>query len=409
MAAPKTFKIYPKRHASGNLGYRVDLGLVGGKRTFKSFKTLEAAERYRLKCDQEEAAKKPLHLADIDAISRHQVLAALERLKGHHATISEAVDFFLKHARPVSVGAKISEVMADFKKVKERANLSTKYIETAWASFFVPFKDHFKDCQITEVTSGGVEKFIYGHKGWNATSRATFIRHLKVLFNFAIKKGYATLNPFSSIQAPKKAANNSRLKVMTVESVIKLLQFAYTKGYKSECAALVLIFFCGVRVDEVDRVTWDQIKLDDEPPVIVLDETKANRRRVNTLPANAVEWLKELHPKDGKGKLTAENYEGRMRYLRKKAKAEYKQNSARISFASYHVAMHEDAAKTSLLLGHQSPALLWNTYRAMVTKSEAERYWKITPDYTGENIRTTEPTSSELKASRAARLSKALA
>lgn len=406
MSAPKSFQIYEKRHASGNVGYRLDLGLVSGKRVFKSFPTREKAEAGQRKLRKEQAAKNPLLLADIDASTRHEILHAVERLKEYRATVTQAVDFYLKHARPAKADATIGEVMDEFKAVKTKAGLTAKYLDTSWRSFFVPFRDHFKDCLITEVTSDGAEKFVYGHKEWNATSRGTVIRHLNVLFNFAIERGYATLNPFEGVHRPKRAANNSREKVMSVPDVIKLLQYARSHGYKSECAALVLILFCGVRVDEVDKVVWEQVKLDEDVPVVVLDETKANRRRVNPLPTNALEWLKELR---GKGKITPENYEGRMRYLRKMAKIAYRQNAARISFASYHVAMHEDGAKTSLLLGHQNPALLWNTYRALVTKGEAERYWKITPDYTGDSISAGQPTTEEIRKVRQRRLAAKLA
>jgi hypothetical protein len=127
---------------------------------------------------------------------------------------------------------------------------------------------------------------------------------------------------------------------------------------------------------------------------------------VNPIPENAVAWLKELR---SRGKITPKNFEGRMRYLRKKSNSGYKQNSARISFASYHVAMFEDPAKTSLLLGHQSPSLLWNTYRALVTKAEAERYWLITPTYDGKTTSKAEPSQAEIDAARAKRLQRALA
>ena len=404
LSAPKSFAIYEKRHASGNVGFRVDLGLVKSRRTFKSFPTRDKAEAAQKKLQKEQAAKNPLLLADIDASTRHEILHAVEKLKDYRATITEAVDFFLKHARPAKADATIGEIMDQFKAVKTKAGLSKKYLDTSWNSFFVPFRDAFKNCTITEVTSEAAEKFIYGHPEWNATSRGTVIRHLSVLFNFAIQRGYAALNPFSTVQKPKRAANNSREKVMAVMDVIKLLQYADTHGYQSECAALVLVFFCGVRVDEVDHITWEQIKLDEAVPVVVLDETKANRRRVNPLPENALAWLRKLR---GKGKVTPENYEGRMRYLRKVAKANYKQNSARISFASYHVAMHEDAAKTSMLLGHQNPALLWNTYRALVTKAEAERYWRITPTYGGESLGM--PTQEEIDSARQRKIALALA
>jgi integrase len=406
MPSEKSFPIYQKRHASGRVGFRLDLGVVNGKRSFKPFKTEEEAKALQRKLRTNAAKTNPVLLSDTDSVVRYEILGAVKRLKEFNATITEAVDFFLKHARPTRAGATIGEVMTEFKTVKTKAGLSSKYLKTAWDSFFVPFRDRFKDCVITDVTTEAAEKYVFGHKKWNATSRATLIRHLKVLFNFAIKRGYVTLNPFATIQSPKKAANNSREKVMTVESVIKLLNYANDNGYKPECAALVLILFCGVRVDEVERVSWEQVKLDENPPVIVLDETKANRRRVNAIPSNAVAWLKDL--KKETGKIVLENYEGRMRYLRKKSGVASKQNAARISFASYHVALHEDPAKTSLLLGHQSPALLWNTYRAMVTKAEAKRYWKIAPGYTGEGPKGKEPTPEDLAEAKARALGEAV-
>ena len=406
MGAHKAFAVYEKKHASGNVGYRVDLGLIGGKRTFKNFAAKADAEAFQKKCLKAEAHKNPLVLSDIDAITRHEVLAAVSRLREYRATVTEAVDFFLKHARPVKAEASIQTVMDEFKSVKEKAGLSAKYLQTAKDSFFVPFRDHFKNSLVTNVTADAVEKYIYRRKTWNPTTRAAHIRHLNVLFNFAIERGHATLNPLSKVQRPKRQSNNASEKVLTVEQVIGLLQYAFKNDFKQECTALILTLFCGVRADEVDRLTWEKIKLEEENPVVVLDHTKANRRRVNVIPDNALRWFKELR---GTGRVTADNHEGRMRWMRKASKIEYQQNSARISFASYHVAAYEDPAKTSLLLGHQNPALLWNTYRALVTKEEARRYWRITPTYDGQAETLKEPSEEEGRQLRAKRLAAAVA
>ena len=107
MSAAKSFAVYEKRHASGNVGYRVDLGLVNGKRCFKNFTIREAAETFSKKCFKLEAQKNPNLLAEIDEVTRHEVLAALARLKEYRASITDAVDFFLKHARPAKADATI--------------------------------------------------------------------------------------------------------------------------------------------------------------------------------------------------------------------------------------------------------------------------------------------------------------
>ena len=386
MRARKLFKIYERKRSSGNTGYLVDLGEVSGKRTFKSFALRTDAEAFQKQCVDQQAAEKPVVLEELNAATRHTVLAALERLRPYGADLGDAIDFYIKHSKPPKGDIRIGELISEFKKVKTKAGLSTKYLETAWKSFFVPFRDHFKDCPVTQVTKDQCQKYVYKHDGWNSTTIATHIRHLSVLYNFAIETGYATLNPFTKVQRPKKAQGKSREKVMNIEAVRLYLQFGLDKGYKTEVASLVLVFFCGVRVDEVDRVKWSDIRLADDPPIILIEEPKiAHQRRVNALSSNAIAWLELVK---AEGQVAPKNYADRMKGLRKrfrthlgkeadKAKMpaktkieylksmDYKQNSARISFASYHVAMYEDPSQTSMLLGHQNPALLWNTYRAL--------------------------------------------
>ena len=48
-------------------------------------------------------------------------------------------------------------------------------------------------------------------------------------------------------------------------------------------------------------------------------------------------------------------------------------------FASYYLAMHQDQNKTALQLGHRDTNLLYNHYRNLVTKADAEKYWSIKP------------------------------
>ena len=38
-----------------------------------------------------------------------------------------------------------------------------------------------------------------------------------------------------------------------------------------------------------------------------------------------------------------------------------------------------DAARTSLILCHRSPAMLWRHYKGLATKADAERYFAISP------------------------------
>ena len=428
MRARKLFKIYERKRQSGNVGYLVDLGEINGKRCFKSFALRSDAEAFQKQCTDQQAAEKPVVLEELHAATRHTILAALERLRPYGADLNDAVDFYIKHCKPPKGNVSIGEMMTDFKKVKSAAGLSTKYLETAWKSFFVPFRDYFKNCPATQVTKDQCQKYVYKHQVWNSTTIATHIRHLSVLYNFAIEAGYATLNPFEKVQRPKRGQGRSREKVMNVEAVRMYLQFALDQNYKPEVASLVLVYFCGVRVDEVDRVKWSDIRLADDPPLILIEEPKiAHQRRVNALSSNAIAWLELVQEQ---GSVAPKNYTDRMKGLRKRfrtylgrkadeakmtakqkseyvSRMDYKQNSARISFASYHVAMYENPSQTSLLLGHQNPALLWNTYRALVTKTDAEKYWNIYPNTTVAN--GGQITSASASTARMTRIAKVLA
>ena len=107
-----------------------------------------------------------------------------------------------------------------------------------------------------------------------------------------------------------------------------------------------------------------------------VEKAKNNQRRVNDIPDNALHWLRDCR---GRGRVAPDNFTKAMQRLRQKAGVPYRQNAARHSFASYHVALHDDAAKTAVLLGHPNPTLLYNTYRECVAREQAVRFFDLVP------------------------------
>ena len=61
-------------------------------------------------------------------------------------------------------------------------------------------------------------------------------------------------------------------------------------------------------------------------------------------------------------------------------------NALRDSFASYHLARFENAAKLAIELGHTDQELLFRHCRELVTPQDAERYWNTFPARTAENV-----------------------
>ena len=101
---------------------------------------------------------------------------------------------------------------------------------------------------------------------------------------------------------------------------------------------------------------------------------------MNPIPNNALEWLKLVR---GAGKLTPPNYAGRMRYIREgfKGRVQTKLRTHQLRQPSCrHV---RGCCKDLIVAGAQEPIAALETYRALVNKEDAKRYWRITPTYDG--------------------------
>jgi hypothetical protein len=63
-------------------------------------------------------------------------------------------------------------------------------------------------------------------------------------------------------------------------------------------------------------------------------------------------------------------------------------NGLRHSFGSYHLAIHGDAVKTAGQMGHRSSDVIHNHYKALVLKTEAEKFWNLRPTTAGDGKTT---------------------
>jgi len=106
---------------------------------------------------------------------------------------------------------------------------------------------------------------------------------------------------------------------------------------------------------------------------------KKRRARLVDISDNLAAWLIKYCKTDGDVCLKETSYRRQAKLIRTRAGIDFPSNGARHSFATYHLAMHEDAAKTSLQLGHTDVSVLFDHYRGLANKPEAEKYWQIYP------------------------------
>jgi len=143
------------------------------------------------------------------------------------------------------------------------------------------------------------------------------------------------------------------------------------------------------------RLEWDAVRLDDPRPFVKIGRLIAKKRRIRNveIPACAKAWLRSWPNKSGKVARNAyvTDYVKRFAKLTRLAGfgrkddqgnwiSTWDDNCMRHSFGSYSYALTDDSIRTAALLGHKAnDQVLFDHYRALTPKAEAEKYFALVP------------------------------
>lgn len=210
----------------------------------------------------------------------------------------------------------------------------------------------------------------------NASTFNSHRRRMLTLWKWARDEGYLPRNAQTEIEQVKPMREESEpigiLKVAEFVAALKLIR----EKHPTYLAATVLAGFAGLRRSELHGQRWDQVDLKQAS----LRVTKAKRntpamRIVHLCPA-AIEWLL-LCKQDGE--LVSPPWGvDRIRAFAREAKISCPDNAFRHSYISYRVAATGNVAETSLEAGN-SPDVIFQHYRELVTKQDGELWFKLSP------------------------------
>lgn len=206
----------------------------------------------------------------------------------------------------------------------------------------------------------------------SAVSRNNMRRYYLMLWRWAVREHHALTNVAASLTVAQ--ADESLPEALSVVQVMTLLQVTRENDpalIPWLCAGL----FAGLRVAELGRVTADHFragKLHLDPTI-----TKLRNRRILDLLPNLTEWLDTYPPA---GPLLQTNHRKRFEVLRRAAGVDpWPNNAARHSFATYHLAAHQDAGKTAHYTRHESQTTLHRHYIDLATHQDGQLYFSLTP------------------------------
>jgi integrase len=366
-------RIRPVTHKSGQKGWVVD-GRIRGRGERHFYKTRAEAET---KAEQLRLTRKNQGTAGLALPERARVEAAecIKRLETVGATLTEAVEFFIRHARPEAGAGKVSDIIKEFLKEKASAGRRASYLRMQ-KSVLGNFAKEFGSREIHTIGHSEINNWIMAHP-WKLRTRKNYQTDLSNFFSFATRRGYCASNPL--VRLEKVTLDDLPPGILKVEQVIKTLNVAssFDEGVLLPYVAIGL--FAGLRADEFEKLDWNEVSLAHRTIEVKGAKAKSRQRRIVAMSDNLHAWLRDhvksegaIAPRKGHGHRWA-----RLRAL--SGVDPWPHNALRHSFGSYHVAFHQNAPKTSLEMGHDNPNQLFQSYRELVRPSDAQKYWSISP------------------------------
>ena len=362
--------ILQREYPSGKTAFQIAV-MVDGKRIRESFKTRAEAEA---RAQEIHAMRQREGAAAFALPMEHRVEAAksLEKLKPYNATINEAVDYYVEHVLVYRNAPTVREIVAKLIEEKEKANKRpATLIELKHR--LGHFADAFGDRHLSQITGDELSTWIQ-LVGKSPFSQRNYRKKLIQLWRYGIRKKWCVENMAEETERPE--LDETVPGILTVEQCTRLLEHAPDYDMMPYC---VLGLFCGVRTDELSRLTWPSVSLTGRTVTIGPKVAKKRRQRIIPLSDTAMAWLTRYAKRAGP---IVDPQNQRKRFDGWRAAAGIKQwpdNALRHSFGSYHLGAYGDEIKTAMLMGHRNPDILHQHYKALVTKAEAERFWALRP------------------------------
>jgi len=260
----------------------------------------------------------------------------------------------------------VTECWNEVLRSKIRAGKSDDYLRNL-RIHIRKFSQATGNAALRNVTVRTVEKWIEGLPV-NDRTRKGHLDSVRLLFNFALLRGYVKTNPASVVELPPDASLTEPVTIHTVKEVAKVLH-STRQADPNMMRFLAVRYFAGLRASEAQRCVIQLERGFIEVPAKV---AKTRRRRLVPIQPALSEWLKMG------GALPLRDLNTRLARVGALAGVPWHRNVTRHTFCSYHLAQWQNAAKTALEAGH-SEEMLFGHYRELVTAKDAAAFWELTP------------------------------
>lgn len=341
-----------------------------GKSGYYYYHTRADAERGRTELIACLTSQKQLQL--LSNSQQTDALRALEFLmqQGVSASLTEAVQLALPRLVCIGNNVTVQTLCEDFAAAK--ASSWSKVSARNFRNFSRLLIEAFGSKPVSALTTKELQ-------GWLAERFPTpgyllsAVRNLRPAFNYAVRQDIIKESPFTKLESVR-ARKNDGIDIFTPAEARRLMEMC-----PDECVpAFALLLFAGVRPAELTRLKWGNIK--DGFIHITPSIAKTAQVRNIEIEPNLVSWLTYSGIHADSAPICPENWRRRRELVVKEAGLAGRKDTARHSYATYHLAKYQNTDALKSNMGHSRGSdTLFVHYRAAATPAQAEAYWNIQP------------------------------
>ncbi len=392
---------------------------LSGSRQRRRFSDLSAArsEAERIVREKSQGALGIAALSAADRVALESALTALAKTDGSaYATPSRLVQVVQNYTTAVRVlpaGTNLVQAAEYFAR-RHPANIASRTVTEAVQEFIADRGSagcsgiHLRDLSIRlgqfsrafamplgAVTAPLVQQWVYGLKhavtGRPASNRTkeNMLRQICSLFSFARRMKYVPAElafEIADIPAPKK--EHTEIGIYTAEQIAAML----AKADAEIVAPLAIAAFTGLRLAELAKLDWREVRLHEGLIVVEAAKAKTAARRIVPISPNLTAWLVPyarplgpINPSQEDDAAVGDLLGKRFQTAATRAGVRWKRNGLRHSFISYRVAALKDVPAVALESGN-SPAMIFQNYRALATEAEGRAWFAVFPPRPAENV-----------------------
>ncbi len=248
----------------------------GSRKEAKAFAAQSEEARHRLGC---EAFVLPMGL-------RAEAMACSQRLKPLNATLTQAVEFFIRNVPRAEAAKAIEELKEEFLKSRKAMNCRPRTL-VQYESYLRVICTDFGKVDVTRILRQDIEDWLE-ESDWSPRTRKNYLVTLTTILNFAVAKGHRADNPAASIDRP--ILDDRPVGILTVEQARGLLRVA--KEFDPEMLpALAIGLFAGLRRSELFALDWSEIDHEHRTIEVKGIKAKTRQRRLVSVADNLPAWL----------------------------------------------------------------------------------------------------------------------